>query len=200
MSDQTTGILSGRIFSVPSVESNHQEQIKSHLLSWAWWWWSSFSCSVLCVSCLTSQTVAHQAPLSMAFSRQEYPSGLPFPSSGDLPHPGIEPASPALQAESLPLSHLGNPDIDGNSTQGHTHLSWARSWDFKCLQTYNLDKWKSRIHKKKKRVGKLAIGNNCKLRHRSIFLYTNFAYSVLTCSVYTGVEKQVWLINKNNRP
>ena len=41
-------------------------------------------------------TVAYQAPPSMGFSRQEYCSGLPFPSPGDLPHPGIEPRSPAL--------------------------------------------------------------------------------------------------------
>ena len=45
--------------------------------------------------------MAHQAPLSMECSRQEYWSGLPFPSSGDLPDPGIEPGSPALQADSL---------------------------------------------------------------------------------------------------
>ena len=46
-------------------------------------------------------TAAHQAPLSMGFSRQEYWSGLPFPSPGDLPDPGIEPGSPALEADSL---------------------------------------------------------------------------------------------------
>ena len=45
--------------------------------------------------------VAHQAPLSMEFSRQEYWSGLPFPTPGDLPDPGIKPGSPALQADSL---------------------------------------------------------------------------------------------------
>ena len=43
-----------------------------------------------------------QAPLSMGFSRQEYWSGMPFPSPGDLLNPGIEPGSPALQADSLP--------------------------------------------------------------------------------------------------
>ena len=48
----------------------------------------------------TPWTVAHQAPLSVEFSRQEYWSGLPFPSTGDLPDPGIEPRSPALQADS----------------------------------------------------------------------------------------------------
>ena len=49
--------------------------------------------------------------LSMGFSTQKYWSGLPFPSPGDLPDPGIEPASPAWQADSLPLSHLGSPLI-----------------------------------------------------------------------------------------
>ena len=55
----------------------------------------------------TSWTAAHQAPLSMGFSRQEYWSRLLCPPPGDLPDPGIEPESPALQAASLPLSHLG---------------------------------------------------------------------------------------------
>ena len=54
------------------------------------------------------QTIACQAPLSMGFSRQEYWSGLPFPSPGDHPSPGIKPMSPAWQADSLPLSHLGS--------------------------------------------------------------------------------------------
>ena len=45
---------------------------------------------------------AHQAPLYMEFSRQAYWSGLPFPTSGDLPDPGLEPGSPALWADSLP--------------------------------------------------------------------------------------------------
>jgi len=49
----------------------------------------------------TLWTVAHQAPPSMGFSRQECWSGLPFPSPGDLPNPGIEPSSPALQADTL---------------------------------------------------------------------------------------------------
>ena len=50
---------------------------------------------------VTPWTVAHQALPSMGFSRQEYWSGLPFPSSGDLPNPGIEPRCPALQADTL---------------------------------------------------------------------------------------------------
>ena len=61
---------------------------------------------------VTPWTVAHQAPLSRGFSRQEYWSVLPGPLPGDLPNPGTEPASPvapALQVDSLPLSHQGNP-------------------------------------------------------------------------------------------
>ena len=54
----------------------------------------------------TPWTVAYQASLSMGFSRQEYWSGLPFPSPGDLPEPGIEPTSPALQADSLLLRFI----------------------------------------------------------------------------------------------
>ena len=54
----------------------------------------------------TLWTVAYQASPSMGFSRQKYWSGLPFPSPGDLPDPGIEPMCPALQADYLPLSHL----------------------------------------------------------------------------------------------
>ena len=69
------------------------------------------SCSVISDSA-TPWTVAWQAPLSMRFPRQEYWSGLPFLPPGDLPDPGIKPASPmspALQANSLLLSHRGGP-------------------------------------------------------------------------------------------
>ena len=55
-----------------------------------------------CLTLVVPWTVACQAPLSMGFSRQEYWSGLPFPSPGDLPDPGIKPGSPALQADDLP--------------------------------------------------------------------------------------------------
>ena len=51
---------------------------------------------------VTPRTVSYEAPLSVGFSRQEYWSGLPFPSPGDLPNPGIEPGSPALQADKPP--------------------------------------------------------------------------------------------------
>ena len=56
---------------------------------------------------MTPWTIAHQAPLSTGFFRKEY--GLPFPSPGDLPDPGIEPGSPALQADYLPTETPGKP-------------------------------------------------------------------------------------------
>ena len=63
----------------------------------------------------TPWTVANQAPLSMGFSRQEYWSGLPFPSPGDLPDPGIKPRSPALWADAL----LSEPPGANSQTLRH---------------------------------------------------------------------------------
>ena len=73
---------------------------------------ASWKVKVKLLSCVrlfaTLWTVAYQALLSMGFSRQEYWSGVPFPSPGDLPNPGIKPGSPALAGRFfLPLSHLG---------------------------------------------------------------------------------------------
>ena len=68
-----------------------------------------FSCRVVSNSLEIPWTVAHQAPLTMGFPRQEYWSGLPYPSPGNLPNPGIKPISPGLHEDSLLLSHQGNP-------------------------------------------------------------------------------------------
>ena len=70
----------------------------------------------MCVSLVVSicnpmDYMAHQVPLSMEFPWQEYWSGLPFPSAGDLPDPGIEPGSPALQADALLSEPPGKPHI-----------------------------------------------------------------------------------------
>ena len=59
---------------------------------------------------MTPWTVAYEAPPTMRFSRQEYWSGLPFPSPGDLPNPGIEPGCPALQADALPSESPRKPN------------------------------------------------------------------------------------------
>ena len=68
-----------------------------------------FSHSVMSNFLWSPWTVACQAPLFMEFSRQGYWSGLPFPTSGDLPNPGIEPRSPTVQADALPSEPLGKP-------------------------------------------------------------------------------------------
>ena len=66
--------------------------------------------SVVSDSC-NPWTLAHQASPSMGFSRQEYWSGLPFPSPRDLPDPGIKPRSPALQADALTSEPPGKPEV-----------------------------------------------------------------------------------------
>ena len=75
-------------------------------------WSCSFSCSVMSDS-VTPWTVAHQGPLTTGFSRQEYWSGLPFPSPGDPPDPGMEPASPALAGGFFTTERQGSPVIYG---------------------------------------------------------------------------------------
>ena len=70
----------------------------------------------------TPWTLAYQTPQSMEFSRQEYWSGLPFPSPGDLPNPGIEPRSPALQADALLSEPPGKPDSSLGGLK-----SWVKS-------------------------------------------------------------------------
>ena len=64
---------------------------------------------------MTPWTITHQAPLSMGFPRQEFWSGLPLPSPGDLPDPGIELRSPATQADYLLAEPLGKPITDEGS-------------------------------------------------------------------------------------
>ena len=68
---------------------------------------------------VTPWIVAHQALLSMGFSRQEDWSGLSFPSPGDLPDPGIEPRSPASQGDSLPSEPAGKPEIGTKVSEDH---------------------------------------------------------------------------------
>ena len=72
--------------------------------------------------CEPVDCVAHQVTLSTGFPRQEYWSGLPFPSSGDLSKAGVKPAFPALEAVSLPLSQWGSPAFDNSQ---HTHSGEA---------------------------------------------------------------------------
>ena len=86
----------------------------------------------------TSWTVAYQAPLSMGLSRQEYWSGLPFPSPGDLPNLGIEPRSPTLQADALPSELPGKLTLIGENLN-------------ECTKSF-LNMNKSKIYKRKKLI------------------------------------------------
>ena len=97
----------------------------------------------------TPWTAAHQAPLSVGFSRQEYWSGLPVPTPEDLPDPGMEPASPAWQVGSLPLSHLGSqwyysvikkrtdPCNNLHGSQGY-YGEWKKSQKLHADDLYNI--------------------------------------------------------------
>ena len=96
---------------VPILTRAHVIQQCSSLSSWCqitkdYEWVKLLSCVRLFA---TPWTVAYQVPPSMEFSRQEYWSGLPFPSPGDLPNPGIEPRSPTLQANALLSEPPGKP-------------------------------------------------------------------------------------------
>ena len=75
----------------------------------------------------TPWTLAYQAPPSMEFSRQEYWSGLPFPSPWYLSDPGIEPRSPALQADALPSELPGKPQINLGRDQLRLWYSMSQS-------------------------------------------------------------------------
>ena len=74
-------------------------------------WFSEGLVTKLCPTLVTPWIVVCQAPLSMGFPRQEYWSGLPFPSPGDLANPGIVPRSSALQADSLPTELPGKQRV-----------------------------------------------------------------------------------------
>ena len=83
----------------------------------------------------TPWTVAYQAPRSLEFSRQEYWSGLPFPSSGDLPNSGTEPGSPALQADALPSEPPGKPKTKHAALKARWTLWAGRAFDYLFSET-----------------------------------------------------------------
>ena len=86
----------------PNSGNNREDRYWNKSLSTWYWERSGGLVTKLCLTLMTPWTIAHQAPLSIGFCRQEYWSGLWFPSPGGLPDPGIEPRSPAVQADSLP--------------------------------------------------------------------------------------------------
>ena len=98
-------------------------------------WWKV---KVKLLSCVwlfaTPWTIAYQAAPSMGFSRQEYWGGLPFPSPGDLPYPGIKPRSPSLQAEALLSEPPGKPPFASYLPQLLNCGVGENSWESLRLQ------------------------------------------------------------------
>ena len=101
---------------------------------------------VLVLSCIqlfaTPWTIACQAPLSLEFSKQEYWSGLPFPSPGDLPDPGIKPGSPVLQRDCLPSNLPGKPQVvlwrlNFNLRAMEDHGGRGQAWSDPCLSPHS---------------------------------------------------------------
>ena len=90
---------------------------------------------------MTSWTVGHQAPLPIEFSRQEYWSGLPFASTGDLPNPGIEPGSPTLQVDSFPSEPPGKLIL-------HYYITYTHNSTFHS-ELSELSQFKERFQKER---------------------------------------------------
>ena len=112
--DSPTRILECVAMPSSRVSSQPKDQICVFYGCLLWWFLYHYHhlASMLSHSVVSDSwplRLACQAPLPMRFSRQEYWSGLPFPSPGDLPEPGIKPGSPALQVDSYRLSYEGSP-------------------------------------------------------------------------------------------
>ena len=94
-------------------------------------------------------TVAHQAPPSIGFSRQEYWNGLPFPSPGDLPNPGIKPTSPTLQADTLnsepPVKPGGKEDDRGWDSWMVSLIQWPLVWA-NSGRWWRTESWHASVH------------------------------------------------------
>ena len=110
-------------YTIHNSQEAEATKICSSTDEWIIWYIYIHNGILLCLALLshvwlfaTPWTVAHQVPLSMEISRQEYWSGLPFPFPGDLPNPEIKPRSPTLQADSLPSEPPGKPPIEYYST------------------------------------------------------------------------------------
>ena len=113
---------------------NFRSRLKCQFYQEAFPPWVGGLVAKLCLTLATPWTVTHQTPLSMEFSRQEYWSGLPFPSPGALPNPGIRLASPALQADSLPIQPPGNLP----SLPSHKKLRLTESLLARCLPHHSM--------------------------------------------------------------
>ena len=123
-----------------------------------------------CPTLVTPWTIACQAPLSMGFSRQEYWSGLPFPSPGDFPDPRIQPGSAALQAYYLPTELWGKPNAYLDYIKSLLQCrkwKWSRSVVSDSLWPHGL--WPTRLLPSWDSPGK-STGVGCHFLLQGIFL------------------------------
>ena len=143
------------------------------------------SCPTLCnpVDCSPPGSAVHEAPLSMGFSRQEYWSGLPFPSPRDLPDPGIKPRSPALQADALTSEPPGKP----------TSYSIITYTFGSTLSFYIWRKWDSEKLRNLPSITEQCCGRNGK------DVFTPEWYSELGNIITSNLRWFIWILNTGIR-
>ena len=108
-------------------EPKNEHLLKQHLIYDPKWGYGTWLCLCSCIRLFaTPWTVARQASLSLGFSKQEYQSGLPFPTPGDLPNPGIEPQCPALAGGFFTTSPPGKLLWNMNSTELSIEGFWSK--------------------------------------------------------------------------
>ena len=170
---------------------------KYYLSKWVW-----LSPPIIVVQSLSSLqlfatlwTVAHKAPLSMEFSRQEYWSGSPFPSPGDLPNPGTELRSPALQADSLPSEPPSSTFFfffSSGLTKGQTSLSFTSP--IVCSNSCPLSWWHHPTISSSATPSPPALGNaypSIRVFSNELTLcirwpkYWSFSFSISPCNEYS---------------
>ena len=138
---------------------------------------------------MNPQTVACQGPLFMGFPRQEYQSGLPFLSPGDLPDPGIEPGSPASQADSLLSETPGRREIRNNMFPKKTEQSGMKSKDGEICLSWKTGHCTRGKEKKKKN----------RFRQKFSWLYTREMEKLPCDSFYFVCDIRVRVTGWNRR-
>ena len=139
----------------------------------------------------TLATVARQTPLSMGFSRQEYRSGLLFPSPGDLPNPGIKPRSSALQATSLPYEPWGRRENSSIAFWSHQ----SRSVDIDSNPLPDLHKFLFQMETGRRVHFFFFLWNTTRYEHWQ-FKYCTLIYGEMerTSIIFGNLFSSAWLL------
>ena len=151
-------------------------------LLWIMQLWTPVCVYILMSMCVLSSvwlflilwTVACQIPLSMGLSREEYWSGLLFPPLGSFPDPGIEPASPTLQADSLPLSHRGSPYIHVHTNNIYMCM-YTHTHTYTYIYIFIANKYNQKVQEIKAATWNPSPGgNNCHRWQQSYQMFSHF--------------------------